>query len=470
MKIKLLLSIMCVIWMDNAFAQTHTVNGYIYEKNSKETLIGATIIQLPSHQGTISNEYGHFSMQVPNGKQLFVASYVGYQPDTLSFDIRTNATINFHLVPSTLEAVIISEKNNRPASDLIGTNVLPIEQIKKVPSLMGETDVLKVLSLLPGVSSGAEGTAGIYVRGGTPDQNLMLLDGSTVYNATHLLGFVSVFNADAIKKVELIKGGFPARYGGRLSSVVDIAMKEGNAAEHKAELTVGLISSKILLEGPLSFSKWKASYMFSARASYLGLLALPTAYAYNSKPTATYFNYWLYDMNGKVNFEISPKEKLFVSFYNGLDDYLSKDKRTNQFEDQNNTRWGNVTGSVRYTNVLRPNLFFASHFTTNNYTYHFRIGAKQLQPDQKTQDEVKVHNYSLVRDLALKNDFLWTINPNHTLRIGMEATYHRFKPNVLEVSFNTHPEQTVKDTSVFMPAVAIAPYAEWNWKLNENGI
>jgi CarboxypepD_reg-like domain/TonB-dependent Receptor Plug Domain len=456
------------IWTTICVGQTYTIDGYVYEKNSNETLIGATVLRLPSNQGTITNEYGHFSMQVPKGKHQLVASYVGYEPDTFFVEIKTNTPIHFHLTPSTLEAVVISEKNNRPAGDLIGTNSLPMEQIKKVPSLMGETDVLKVLSLLPGVSTGAEGTAGIHVRGGTPDQNLMLLDGSTVYNAAHLLGFVSVFNADAIKKVELIKGGFPARYGGRLSSVVDISMKEGNATEHKAELTVGLISSKILLEGPITFSKWKASYMFSSRASYLGLLALPTAYTYKNAPTATYFNYWLYDVNGKVNVEISPKEKLFVSFYNGLDDYLLKDKRINQFEDQNNTRWGNITGSVRYTNIIRPNLFFASHFTTNNYTYHFRIGTKKLQTAQQTQEEaIKVHNYSLVRDLSLKNDFLWTINPNQSLRMGIEATYHRFKPNVIEVSDDSHPEQIVKDTAKFTPALAIAPYAEWNWRLDE---
>lgn len=244
-----------------AYNQIATISGYITDENN-ESLIGATILHLGTKAGNITNQYGFYSLTVRKGSVNLRYSFVGFEQKELNLNIQQDTVIDIRLTAQTLNELVVKELRNN-TSDKISTVSLPIEQIKKIPSLAGEADILKALALTPGIVSGTEGSAGLYVRGGTPDQNLILLDEAVVYNPNHFFGFVSVFNPDAVKNVELIKGGFPARYGGRLSSVVNVSMKEGNTRKNKTDIGIGLVASRLTIERPLI--KEKMGFIFSAR-------------------------------------------------------------------------------------------------------------------------------------------------------------------------------------------------------------
>src|SRR5690349_5998361 len=258
-----------------ANAQKFTINGSIKDQNSGENLIGATLYNIKTGHGTTTNTYGFYSLTQPGDSVYLRVSFVGYETQFLKFLLRRDTTLNIGLSEgTTLQEVIVTGANEDKIqeSSRMSTIDVPVQQIKALPAFLGEVDVFKVLQLLPGVQAGSEGSSGLYVRGGGPDQNLILLDGVPVYNASHLFGFFSVFNADAINQVELIKGGFPARYGGRLSSVIDISLKEGNTKELKGEGAIGLVASRLTVEGPLSK---KTSFIISGRRTYIDLLARP---------------------------------------------------------------------------------------------------------------------------------------------------------------------------------------------------
>ena len=302
-------------------SQNVTISGIIRDENG-ESLVGATVFDLTNLNGVITNNNGFYSLSITIPEAKIQFSFTGMEKTTQTFVLKHDTIINIKLKSSTLQEVVV--KGNRDiSSEKISSIVLPLEQIKRIPSIGGETDIIKALGLTPGVSNGTEGSAGLYVRGGTPDQNLILLDDAIVYNPNHLFGLLSVFNTDAVKNVELIKGGFPARYGGRLSSVLDVTMKEGSLQKNKTNIGVGLIASRLLLERPIV--KDKLSVLFAARASYLGLLKLPQYFAYKSGKSRDYFNYYLYDMNGKVNYKINDKQQLFLSVYVGDDNLYTFD-------------------------------------------------------------------------------------------------------------------------------------------------
>ena len=276
-------------------AQT-TFSGYIADAETKENLISATVYALPSEKGVLSNTYGFFSLEVPATTDTvkLIFSYVGYKPKVLRFTSPPTTQLQVLLQPDNVldevEVVATDEVDELPENlTQMSTLSVSTAEIEELPALLGEVDLIKVLQLMPGVQSGSEGSSGLYVRGGGPAQNLMLLDGVPVYNAAHLFGFFSIFNTDAIKKVELTKGGFPARYGGRLSSVLDISMKEGNMEKFEGEGSIGLISSKLTLQGPIK--KDKASFIVSARRTYIDLLARPLIKSLRvvKKPSATIF-------------------------------------------------------------------------------------------------------------------------------------------------------------------------------------
>jgi len=256
-----LIVLLLLLPFTNLIAQRYTISGYISDKKSGEKLVGANIFEKYKLQGTSSNKYGFYSITLPSDTYTIVFSYLGYTTELRSINLKSNLELNILMNPGVeLEEVVITEQAQRiEEMTQMSTVNIPISQIKSIPAMFGEVDVLKALQLLPGVQSGMEGSSGLYVRGGGPDQNLILLDGTPVYNASHLFGFFSVFNADAIKDVELIKGGFPARYGGRLSSVIDVRMKDGNLQEHHGTATLGLVWSKFALEGPIV--KDKCSYL-----------------------------------------------------------------------------------------------------------------------------------------------------------------------------------------------------------------
>jgi CarboxypepD_reg-like domain/TonB-dependent Receptor Plug Domain len=324
-------------------AQNVRIFGKIQDRATGETLIGANVVNSTNKDGATSNEYGFYSLSVPQKQVDLEVSYVGYQKIKLSFVVSRDTNMDIQLSSSTeLQTFQVTEKKNDRIEH--GVVSLPIEKLKSIPMLAGEADVLKALALTPGVATGTEGSNALYVRGGTPDQNLILLDGATVYNTSHLFGFISTFNPYALKNLTLYKGGYPARFGGRLSSVIDVTMKEGNNQHKDGDFTIGIVNSGLNLEGPIK--KGESAYMISGRTAYLGLLSLPFKAAYKRKGINAYTDFFIYDLNGKVNFKLSPKSQLYLSAYASNDAFTSA-FREGKSEYQTDFNWGNQTATAR---------------------------------------------------------------------------------------------------------------------------
>jgi len=444
------------IILQRANTQFVRVYGYVSEANTGEILPQATVYDSLSQEGALTNTYGYYSLRVPAGQVALRLSYIGYQTIRLNRFITHDTLLNISLKPtiaSTLNEVTIKESIGQ--RNPISTTNIPVQQLKLVPMLAGEPDVIKSLALTPGVGTGVEASAGLFIRGGSPDQNLILLDEAPVYNATHLFGFVSVFNPDAIKDVQLIKGGFPARYGGRLSSVVDVIMKEGNNQKLQGEASIGLIGSRFTLEGPLA--KGKTSFLLSGRASYLGLFLLPANLSYRKGKSDHFFDYWLYDVNAKINHKIDDKSQLFLSFYTGKDIY-----RAEEGDELNNSgfnlNWGNLTTTLRYRRALRSNLFGRMVLLHTRYQYGFYSEA------YNNSDGVTDHNFytsrSTVSDNTLKMVFDWLPGTKHQIQFGTEVTRHTYRPNIFKASFQT---DTLSDKKV--PARENAFFVEDDWQI-----
>ncbi|GHT68283.1 hypothetical protein AGMMS50239_33040 [Bacteroidia bacterium] len=301
------------------FPQGYTVSGYVKDSITTESLIGANIYRQNTGQGTSANRYGFYSLTLPAGETEIAYSYVGYGKATKRFNLQRDTVITVSLVPSQeLPEVEITASAPIHENVRMSAISLPVAQIKALPALMGEADIMKTLQLMPGIQSGGEGTTGLYVRGGGPDQNLILLDGVPLYNVSHLFGFMSVFNADAVNNVEVFKGAFPARYGGRVSSVVDISMKEGNMQKFHGEGSIGLVASKITFEGPIA--KDRTSFILSARRTYIDLIAKPLIASQNRNSDDKYnAGYYFYDVTAKVNHRFSDKDRIYLSLYMGDD-------------------------------------------------------------------------------------------------------------------------------------------------------
>ena len=333
-----------------SFSQNVSLSGYLEDLETGESLIGANVLIKELNIGCSTNNYGFFSLTIPKGEYTIICSYIGYDNINRKIIINKDKSEKFKLSPSSfqIDEVTISTKKedyNIKSSDL-GNVELEVKKLEKLPVLMGEKDILKTLQLLPGVQSGSEGSSGFYVRGGGPDQNLILLDEGTIYNASHLFGFFSVFNSDAINDINLIKGSMPANYGGRLSSVLDINMKDGNKKRFSGRGGIGLISSKLTLEGPIK--KDTSSFIVSARRTYIDILTKPyldtTEYAGNG--------YFFYDLTSKFNYRFSNKDQIFISGYFGKDVFTfnSPDWGFNM-----KIPWGNSTGSIRWNHVFQTN-------------------------------------------------------------------------------------------------------------------
>ncbi|UOQ74232.1 TonB-dependent receptor [Hymenobacter cellulosilyticus] len=425
-----------------------TISGYVRDLATGENLIGVAVMNPATGQGTATNNFGFYSLTLPasaDSVRLFV-SYLGYEKGRFAVKSERSVSHDFRLRPLSAEIAgveVVGTKEEKIAqSTRMGTINVPISQIKALPALFGETDVLKVLQLLPGVQSGGEGQSGLYVRGGSPDQNLVLLDGTPVYNAAHLFGFFSVFNADALNNVELIKGGFPARYGGRLSSVLDISMKEGNMQEFHGEGAIGIVASKLTLEGPIK--KDTASFIISARRTYIDLLARPVInYAlskegipYDERPTVGYF---FHDLNGKLNWKVSRRDRLYLSAYTGYDKfygrYNDKDDDGTYYKENDGLGWGNLTAALRWNHVLNDQLFMNTHFTYSKY--QFNVGIEQenkiIDNGQPRVDKFALKYLSNIRDLSLKTDLDYVPNPDHYIRFGGQYILHSFRPGALQV-------------------------------------
>jgi len=446
------LVILCVVGA-HLTAQTYTISGYISDKSSDEMLISANLYDFESSSGTVSNTYGFYSITLPIGDVRLRASFIGYTDINTAFTLSQDTTINFPL-PSSVEIDEVVITANKASEGRIeertqmSTVEVPITQIKKIPALLGEVDVIKALQLLPGVQSGGEGSSGLYVRGGSPDQNLILLDGVPVYNANHLFGFFSVFNADAIKDVKLIKGGFPARYGGRLSSVLEINLKEGNQNEFHGEGAIGLVASKLTLEGPISEN---TSFIISGRRTYIDLLAKPfiqSGFEENGQVGGT--GYYFYDLNAKVNHKFSDKDRIYISTYTGKDKFYFDSKELNDVPAdalEFGLGWGNLTTAIRWNHLITPKLFGNLTATYSNYKFNVLSKFGEEYSNASLNEEFRLEYDSGIRDYALKLDFDYLPNPSHFLRFGINGINHKFNPGTFDLQF-TDPDSPDFSTTV----------------------
>ncbi len=415
-RLKYLFTPFILFFAAQILGQTVTLSGYIKDAANGETLIGANIFNGENQaEGTSTNAYGFYSLSLEPGTYTIAITYLGYNNFTQVIDLRENLTRDFELSQgAVLKEVTISaaeaEKDANVQSTQMGKVELPMENIKKLPALLGEVDILKTLQLLPGVASAGEGGSGFYVRGGGPDQNLVLLDEAVVYNTGHLLGFFSVFNADAIKNTTLIKGGMPARYGGRLSSVVDVQMSDGNYRNYQAEGGVGIISSRLTVQGPIQ--KDKSSFLVSGRRTY----ALDLAQPFLEGGTFEGTNYYFYDFNAKLNFKLSDKDRIFASGYFGRDVLnFRQPERDFNFD----LPYGNTTATLRWNHLFSDKLFMNVSAIYNDYKFAFTGG----------QEDFVFQVRSSVEDVNLKVDFDYYPNPEHSIKYGVNTTYHKLTPN-----------------------------------------
>ena len=416
------------------FGQNITVSGHLYERGSLESLPGGLIYEPVSQTATTTNTYGFYTLTLPYREGMYlVFNSFGYINDTLWIRSAENLEYDARLSKiTTLETVTITGEKSNTEQVQMSSIKLSTKEIQQIPMLFGEKDVFKTLLLLPGVQSASEGTSGIYVRGGGPDQNLVILDEATIYNASHLLGFFSIFNGDAIKSVELIKGGFPARYGGRLSSVIDINMKDGNKDSYHVEGGIGIISSNVMVEGPII--KDKASFMISGRTTYLDLLMMPVMKMMGNGTTG---GYYFFDLNGKLNFELSKKDKLYLSAYFGRDkfhvaqsdSYMGTTDRYRM-----GLFWQNATSTVRWNHLFTNKVFSNLSFVFSDYTMNTYMKYKYFYAPNDPDNETYSSDFnSGIRDYTLKYDIAYHPNATHHLLAGAAVTYHEARPNAMTV-------------------------------------
>jgi len=423
-----------------ALAQKYTISGYVRDAGSGEPLISANIYDSRSGSGAVTNTYGFYSLTLPADSVFLSFSYIGYDASYQNLLLDKNISLNIELAGAVqLEEVVVSASRNGARIEertQMSQIDVPVAQIKKIPALLGEADVLKALQLLPGVQSGGEGQTGLYVRGGSPDQNLVLLDGVPVYNVSHLLGIFSVFNADAIKNVTLTKGGFPARYGGRLSSVLEINMKEGNLQEFHGEGAIGLISSKLALEGPIV--KDKTSFLISGRRTYADLIFAPIINANEEPGTDLNVDLYFYDLNAKIQHKVNDKHRLFLSGYFGSDVFANEFKEEGA-RFKGGIDWGNIISALRWNWQLNNKLFANTTLTYSRYKIDILAEFEDRFEGEK--ETYSANYFSGIEDLAARIDFDFIPSPGHYIRFGASATNHRYEPGALALNAEFEEEQ-----------------------------
>lgn len=453
-----------------AAAQKYTVSGYVTDAASGEPLIGVAVMDKATSSGSVTGNSGFYSLTLAAGEKELIVSYLGYEEKTEKVNLVSNITLNIAIEQSNafLEGAVVTAR--RVELGALGTQMsaidVPLAQIKTIPALGGEVDVIKALQLLPGVQSGSEGSAGIYVRGGGADENLLLMDGVPLYNVNHLFGFFSVFNADAVKNVTLYKGSFPARFGGHLSSVIDVRMNDGNDSEYHGNISIGLISSKFNVEGPIV--KGRTTFNISARRTYLDLLAKPLIMGVNKD---SYENkddyekvdggYDFYDLNLKITHKLLNNDRISFSFYSGDDNahvgLESSDKYEMMYYDPETGdrtptgiynkskdgysfgwRWGNMVSSLRWNHTVTPTLYLSSSLSYTKYKSDLGVGmygySSVIEGDReygKVEMQADMNYLSDINDVAAAFDFDWHPNPEHDVKFGTSFTAHSFKPGVI---------------------------------------
>ncbi len=440
----------------------YTISGYITETGSGENLLGVSVYVPELKLGTTSNDYGFFSLTLPEGSHEVYISYIGYGTEIKKLELSKDTVWTVELTTSTesLEEVIVTADEKVKESKVTQMSTVKINPsvIQDVPALLGEKDVLKTLQLLPGIQAGSEGSSGFFVRGGTPDQNLIVLDDAVVYNSNHLFGFFSVFNGDAIKSVEAFKGGFPARFGGRLSSVIKIDMKDGNKEKIAGKFNIGLISSSVLLEGPIN--KGKTSFIVSGRRTYADILARPFIKAETDGEGAG--GYYFADLNFKIHHIFSPKDKIYWSNYYGRDKFYGETNEQN-YEDKVRLGWGNITSTLRWNHQYNNKLFSNTSLIFSNYEFKVTGDFKETFQDGEVEESF-FRTSSGINDYTLKTDFDYFPNSKHSIKFGALATNHKFKPQriLIKDDFAGNVDAT-QELNSFEGAV----YLEDDWKLTD---
>jgi len=423
--------------------ERHTISGSVKDKSTGESIIRASVIVAGQHIGVTTNDYGYYSLTLPAGKYTLIISSAGRKAQLIDVILNDNIQLSTQLEEQpVLQNVVVTAAAPRGRSirgTQMGVEHLSTNEIKNVPVLFGEKDILKTMQLLPGVKSVAEGNSGLSVRGGATDQNLILLDEAPVYNASHLLGFFSTFNSDAIKDVTLYKGDMPAQYGGRLSSVVDVRMNEGNNQDFHVTGGVGLISAKINVEGPIE--KDKSSFLFTARRTYADMFLKLSGDSTKNK-NSLYF----YDLNGKLNFTLGSKDRLYLSGYFGRDNLSSSDVF--------GIFWGNTTGTLRWNHTFGPRLFSNTSLIYSNYNYKLRFNNSGSSFSVKSE----------LQDLNLKEEFQWYLNPRNTVRFGFNAIHHTMTPGVLDAGTDKGINDTAWQKRYGLES---AVYLSNDWKVSD---
>ncbi|WP_448698789.1 carboxypeptidase-like regulatory domain-containing protein [Mucilaginibacter sp. AW1-3] len=409
------------------FAQTqYTISGTIKDASTGEALIGATArVENSGSKSAVTNTFGFYSLSVTEGEHVLLVSYIGYKTDSVKIKVHKNSRINIELTSgNALNEIFVTDKalgRENILSPQMGVNKFNTNDVKDIPVFMGEKDIIRTIELLPGVKSTGDANTGFYVRGGGADQNLVLLDGATVYNASHLFGFFSTFNSDAIKDISLYKGGMPAQYGGRLSSVLDVKMDDGNNKSYDVEGGIGLISSRIKVEGPIV--KNKSSFMVSARRTYADVF-LKLSGDSTLKGSSLYF----YDLNVKANYQLDDKNTIYVSAYLGKDDIGLKDNFA--------TNWGNTTATLRWNHLLNSKLFSNTSFIYSNYNYTI--------DNFSSTSNIKV--VSKIEDFYLKQDYEYFANNNNTLSFGAGIVHHTIVPgNITTAQKSSYNPKTIQN-------------------------
>jgi hypothetical protein len=446
----LLITLICSSY--NVLSQANkTLSGYVTDGRNGETIIGAKVYIPSIQKGVITNNYGFYSLSVPPGIYKVEYRVTGLGTKVKEIDLNNDVRLDMEVGSDlqNIEGVVVSAKaEDNVKSTKIGQIELDIDEIKTLPAFMGEVDIIKTIQLLPGVSSAAEGGQGFYVRGGGPDQNLVLLDEAVVYNAAHLFGFFSVFNADAVKSVNLIKGGMPANFGGRMSSVLEVNMDEGNNKRFSVKGGIGLISSRLTLEGPIV--KDKGSFMISARRTYIDIImkaAIP-----DSSPFAG-SSYYFYDFNLKANYKLGDKDKLFLSGYYGKDEFSFGNKQDDFKVDM---PWGNGVGSIRWNHLFSSKVFMNVTGTYSNYLFKFK----------SQQDQFRFELKSGIEDWGGKVDFTYFPNTRHKIKWGADYIFHTFTP----IGVSAESDDVVFDTGLAqqLKSHESAAYLLDEFDVNEN--
>jgi len=417
--------------VSTAQAQPAIVQGFVEDATSGERLAFATLTDSSTGRGAVANRFGYFSIRTPGDRVTLFIRHVGYLPAVARLDTRDGSAIVIALSPEpiVLEEVLVAA-DSLTSPPVLGLHTLPIAEIRALPALLGEADALKALQLLPGVSSGSEGSAGLFVRGGGNDQNSVLLDGAPIYNASHILGFLSVFNTDVLQEVRMIKGGYPARYGGRLSSVVDIDTREGNLNQLALRGSVSPIASSVVVDGPIE--KGKSAYLIGARRTYLDAL-----FKQQLKNETTDLGFYFYDVNAKVNRILSDKSRLFLSAYSGKDRYFNNQEERFRDTDpvlvesnREGMSWRNATTSLRLTSLLSDRLFLAVMGLASRYRLLTHLEEAVALGANEEREGVRYR--SGIDDQSLRADLDFSVSPRHLLRGGLSLSRHVYNPGAMQ--------------------------------------